>query len=122
MFKSKLKLQLIEEYVKICYIEKLSQTNKNLCDSDENLITKRAKILKRCYELIFLRLGLIDLSFSILKKQINEKFYNGNEKNISKQMIENFLEQLVKFENEIENKMKKMHLSELEIKFMLNFC
>lgn len=119
MFKSKLKLQLIEEYVKICHIEKLSQTNKNLCDSDENLITKRAKILKRRYELVFLRFGLIDLSFSILKKQINESSFEKNKKNNSKQMLE---DQLLKFEREIENKMKKMCLSEFEIKFVLNFC
>lgn len=122
MFKSKLKRELIEEYVKICHIEKLTLSCKNLLGNTENFASMRAKNLKRRYELIFLRFGLIDLSFAILKKQINENFYDKNQKEISKEVLEDFLAQLVMFEDAIENKMKQLGLSEFEIKFIINFC
>ncbi len=75
MFKTKLKLNLIDDYIKIYQIANFYTYYNQKIQFDGFLvltanILKITKELKSKYEQIFLKLGLLDESFYVLKQQI----------------------------------------------------
>lgn len=110
MLKSKLKLSLIEDYIKLLQIEKLCLKNR---DTERfSYFEKVNNKLKSSYENLMFKFGLMDVSLLVLKKEIQSTcIYNKFEiKDIEfmhKEIINSFT-----------NKIKLCKLTDVEIDFL----
>ena len=120
MFGHKVKKEIVLEYVNICHICKL--TSQNCKDSSEFLqLQKSAESLKTKYELIIFRIGYMDLSFAILKKDLGMDEYKICDTIDLKSLYKRFDVELKKYDNELVCKMKKLSLNNFEQCFINNF-
>ena len=87
----------------------------------ESLSNESGKVLVSLEKVLF-KFKLINLSFLILKKQLKEtaSCYAFFEKERKVLLINKYLFDLKKIEQSLKLKLKEMHLSEIEQKFVLN--
>ncbi len=109
MFKQKIKLSLIEDYIYLLKIEKYlikCENFKNLKYYDTN------EKLKNSYESLFLKYGLLDVSFLVLKKEVSsiDGSLGFNLKDV--EYLQN------KIINGLFEKFKKLKLNDIEINFL----
>jgi len=112
MFKRRLKNKLVGEYIEICQIEdycKRSKENQLAVN-----IALKAKLLKQKYEQILFKIGCIDLSFYILKKELKNNSFGE----VAIEKINNLDSKINLFEQELAQKMKKLLFNEFEITFI----
>lgn len=117
MFKNKLKNNLICEYIELCQIQ-------NCCNHQTNceevaLISEKVKQLKKKYECVLFRIGYMDLSFYLLKKETSS--INKNFIEMKNNMMELFDQKLESLQCDLVRKMKKLLFNEIEISFVENF-
>jgi len=111
MFKQKIKLSLVEDYINLLKIDKILLSYEECEKVALNNINEQ---LKHCYESLFLKYGLLDLSFLVLKKEVENvrcvvDYSLGYVENLQKQIINNML-----------FKLKKLKLNDVEIGFLTN--
>ena len=104
MFKNKVKLSLIDDYIRIVLIENFNNNSFEMFELDEDLtntINKTKAVnseLKEIYEHIFDAMKLNDMSLLVLKKELksNNNLYkrtvNKNLLNLIEVLNRNFLE------------------------------
>ena len=110
--KTKLKNELITEYVEICKMKRLIKKH------DGNML-KKIDCLKKKYEQIFLKIGFIDLAFFILRKEVNSfEVKDSEDINNDQNTLKNKLNE---YALSLELKMKKLFFNEFEISFIKNF-
>lgn len=120
--RNKIKLSLIDDYIKIVAIENFYNTLNDF--SNENFSTLICNIkqldfeLKTTYTKLIKKLKLNDLSFLILKKELslnNSIFINEQKTQFSnlKSTIEKTSEELNQINNNLKEKMKLLKVSSL---------
>ena len=120
--KKKIKQSLLNEYIFILNIQKIFKNYNYLKDSDINYCVKLCESLKKKYEQIFFKIGLMDLSFMILKKELNNKEMLKYEKFLNlKDNLKDIRLRLNDYLNDLSIKMKKLMFNEFEINFIVNF-
>lgn len=131
MFKGKLKLKLIDDYIKINQIANFyTYYNQKIQFSGflvlTNNILRITKELKSKYEQIFFKLGLLDSSFAVLKTQIlyttgwlfAEKSHTEVE--FAAKTKEN-LQILKNIEQKLPLVLRKLDFNDFEIKYIVNY-
>ena len=108
----------MNEYINICNI-------KNICSdhADSPIFSKiidKSASLKKMYEQILFRVGYIDLSFSILLKEIENRDNSLFDEKKVEDLLNYFKKSLYFYEIELDRKMKKLMLNEFEIHFIKN--
>ena len=119
MGKSKIKNEMIFEYVNLSRMEKILLNLK--IEKYKNDIVLCQK-LKGQYEQIMFRMKMMNLSFAILQKEIkmveNITISKANPTNL---ILENIQKTLLLYSQKITDKMKKLSLNEFEINYILSF-
>lgn len=109
MFKQKVKFSLIEDYINLLKIDKA------LLNCDNYKCLKHYEVnehLKDSYESLFLKYGLLDISFLVLKKEITSANVNIFLKLDDIEMLQN---NIVKG---LMEKFKKLKLNDVEVKYL----
>jgi len=109
MFKRKYKLEIINDYIKILKLEVLNGNNK-------------ADILKikKQYELLLFKIGLIDNALILLKNNFAEINLNMLENRLNKESILRLNKDVETIKNNLPLKLKILGLNEFEQFFVLN--
>ncbi|MBE7076418.1 MAG: hypothetical protein E7374_00815 [Clostridiales bacterium] len=126
MIKEKLKLSLIDDYIKILSIENfnLGVRKEILEEFDTNvyLQTKTLDLsLKTAYEFVFKKIKAVDMSYVILKREIESlpKVYDvGLDKETLKKNIHENFKYLKDINENLIKKIKKLSLAENDLKFL----
>ena len=120
--KKKVKADLLDEYIFILNIKKIFKNYANIKDKEINNCVMLCEKLKKKYEQIFFKIGLMDLSFMILKKELNDKDMLKYEKFLKlKNKVKDISLILNDYSNNLIIKMKKLLFNEFEINFIVNF-
>ena len=111
MVKRKIKLQIIEDYIKILKLEVL-------LPSCEEFKLGFVRNIKNKYDKIFFKIGLMDNSLNMLKSDFMS---------LEKCALKNCVNEIVKLESEVENineklptKLSNLGFNDLEKSFVLN--
>lgn len=110
MFKQKIKFSLIDDYINLLKIDKVllnCYNYKCLTYYDFN------EQIKNSYESLFLKYGLLDVSFLVLKQEIVNSPYNVY---LTLDEVENMQNKIV---NNMFEKLKKLKLNDVEINFLI---
>jgi len=126
LIKEKLKLSLIDDYIKILSIENfnLGVRKEILEEFDTNvyLQTKTLDLsLKTAYEFVFKKIKAVDMSYVILKREIESlpKVYDvGLDKETLKKNIHENFKYLKDINENLIKKIKKLSLAENDLKFL----
>ena len=126
MIKEKLKLSLIDDYIKILSIENfnLGVRKEILEEFDTNvyLQTKTLDLsLKTAYEFVFKKIKAVDMSYVILKREIESlpKVYDvGLDKETLKKNIHENFKYLKDINENLIKKIKKLSPAENDLKFL----
>lgn len=123
--KSRTKLSLIEDYIKVFNINSFFKRlkfapNYNLVKVD-TLFAESERLLFGLEKLLF-KFGMIDLSFLILKKQLKEgqNNFNNLDNKVCTQLFDKMIFCLEQINKSLKLKLKTLHLNEIEQKFVLN--
>jgi len=120
--KKKVKADLLDEYIFILNMQKIFKNYANIKDKEINNCVMLCEKLKKKYEQIFFKIGLMDLSFMILKKELNDKDMLKYEKFLKlKNKVKDISLILNDYSNNLIIKMKKLLFNEFEINFIVNF-
>lgn len=124
MFKFRLKLSLIDDYIFICKVNNCYKSKSCLSESLQNGIVELTQNLIIEYDRIFFRLGCLNSSLEVLKQQINYSYCLDYAFFIDKEeiILEKTIKILQKIKNISENmvkKMKKLTFNKQEIDFVL---
>ncbi|MBR1926036.1 MAG: hypothetical protein IJ837_04230 [Clostridia bacterium] len=120
--KKKLKLDLLDEYMFILNIQNIFKNYGDIEDREIANCINLCENLKKKYEQIFLKLGVIDLSFMILKKELNnENLIKYHSFLNLKDNINEINLKINDYSKSLHTKMKKLHFNEFEINFIVNF-
>ena len=118
----KVKAYLLDEYIFILNIQNIFKNYGDIEDEEIVNCVKLCESLKKKYEQIFLKIGLIDLSFMILKKELNNKKILKYSKFLAlKDNIKDIDLLLNSYLNNLSIKMKKLLFNEFEINYIINF-
>jgi len=122
LIKRKLKLTLIEDYIKIVNIKTICHcllVNTNEEKELINSIVKKCNNLISCYEKLIFKLNLMDLSFIILKKELftNENRTINNLK-YNNLYISKVQQELILIEQAFYLKIKQLSLNEFEQQYI----
>ena len=109
MFKQKIKVSLIEDYIDLLRIDKMLLNCDNYKCLKHYVLNEH---LKNSYESLFLKFGLLNVSFLVLKQEIESI---SIKKTISLNEVEVLQTNIV---NRMIEKLKKLKLNEIEIKFL----
>lgn len=122
LIKRKLKLSLIEDYIKIVNIKTICHcllVNTNEEKELINSIVKKCNNLISCYEKLIFKLNLMDLSFMILKKELftneNRTINNFKYNNL---YISKVQQELILIEQAFYLKIKQLSLNEFEQQYI----
>ena len=120
--KKKVKADLLDEYIFILNMQKIFKNYANIKDKEIDNCVMLCEKLKKKYEQIFFKIGLMDLSFMILKKELNDKDMLKYEKFLKlKNKVKDISLILNYYLNNLSIKMKKLLFNEFEINFIVNF-
>jgi len=124
MFKFRVKLSLIDDYIFICKVNNCYKNKSCLNDCFHKGIIELTDKLKTEYERIFFRLGYLNNSLSLLKEQISYSFFLDNAffDDSESIILEKTIKILQKLKNINENmvkKMKKLTFNKQEIDYVL---
>ena len=127
MTKKEVKFSLLGDYINILHISKVCDFCSFDCfktlDVDEKLLSIKtmSSELKNMYENLFFKLGLMDLSLLILKKEILGVGHQGEimSDKVSAKTIEAFYSILKKITKNINYKLKKLRFSEIEVNYLI---
>ena len=122
LIKRKLKLSLIEDYIKIVNSKTICHcllVNTNEEKELINSIVKKCNNLISCYEKLIFKLNLMDLSFIILKKELfankNRTINNLKYNNL---YISKVQQELILIEQAFYLKIKQLSLNEFEQQYI----
>jgi len=126
LIKEKLKLSLIDDYIKILSIENFNLgVRKDILeefDTNVYLQTKTLDLsLKTAYEFVFKKIKAVDMSYVILKREIESlpKVYDvGLDKETLKKNIHENFKYLKDINENLIKKIKKLSLAENDLKFL----
>ncbi len=126
--KVKLKRTLITDYMKVCEAESFCD-NSSLSTINNRVrlinLKKLCKSLKNCYEQIFLKIGLVDLAFFLLKKELlltkHERNYSGADEEALLKKVGDYEKEMQILKLSVQNKMKKLYFNDFEINLIKNF-
>lgn len=124
MSKKEIKFSLLGDYINILHIFKVCEcfnTDYKTTDKRIKIITVKrvACELKNVYENLFFKLGFIDLSFLILKKDILTINVKEDIDSVSLKTIDAFYSILKKIVKNISFKLRKLRFSEIEVDFLV---
>lgn len=127
MTKKEVRFSLLGDYINILHINKVCDFCYVDCSNQVDLDGKLLSIktmsneLRDMYENLFFKLGLMDLSLLILKKEVlgvGVSCLDKTEK-VSVKTIEAFYSILKKITKNINYKLKKLRFSEIEVNYLV---
>ena len=125
--KKEVKFSLLGDYINILHINKVCDFCNVDCSNQVDLDGKLLSIktmsseLRDMYENLFFKLGLMDLSLLILKKEVLGVGTREVEKSdlVSAKTVEAFYSILKKITKNINYKLKKLRFSEIEVNYLV---
>ncbi len=125
MVKRKIKLSLIDDYVKIYNIKSFCEvlaTNSSESISRVNNLKVLTNKLLQCYEKLLFKFNLMDISFAILKKdlkKLEQNIKNFTFKEFNDIQLKKFDEETKEIQNVLMLKLKQLSFNEMEKSYII---